>query len=500
MAPFSLPALLRGFLAPLPRRAARLPRRRPGLRPTLESLEDRLTPTSTAINVPPTQTVMSTATLTYSAATGNAITVSGDTTGAIESIFLQSSSGTMRVTNTAGGAALFNNGTAGVGISGTESQINGALDGLVFTPVTSASSSTQWINGLVITGTATAQTLVNVIGTGIFASPTVSGPTTIMVPDYVKQTVFSAVRGNAITVNSPDAGTIPVAVYIQSVQGSFTVPAPATGVTVTGQGTNLVSLSGTVTAINAALNGLFYQLWPGVTSDFFNVKIVDVFGTTNRTNTATLGTTVTAVATTSPTISGPSAITVLAGVPTVFSPANGNAITITDPAAGTTIPVAVYIQGLRGSFTVPSTPGVTVTVTRPNFLSLSGTVPALNAALDGLTYQINAGATSDIFNVLVVDNLGFTNRTQQATLTVTVTPGSASAAQAAATASGSSGASAAPVFATTSGPNGPTVTVQAPSGDTLNLNPSTGIIATIGGVTFVNSTSAAEQVLREAAP
>jgi hypothetical protein len=67
--------------------------------------------------------------------------------------------------------------------------------------------------------------------------------------------VFSTANGNAITVSDSDSGTLTTT--LTSTNGALTLSAFA-GATITGNGTSLLTISGTATAINGALNGLSY--------------------------------------------------------------------------------------------------------------------------------------------------------------------------------------------------------------------------------------------------
>jgi hypothetical protein len=68
--------------------------------------------------------------------------------------------------------------------------------------------------------------------------------------------VFSSAKGNAITVGDAEGGTLTVALGVAS--GKLTL-GTTSGVTVSGNGTASVSVSGTVAAINTALDGLTYR-------------------------------------------------------------------------------------------------------------------------------------------------------------------------------------------------------------------------------------------------
>jgi hypothetical protein len=69
--------------------------------------------------------------------------------------------------------------------------------------------------------------------------------------------VFSAATNNPITVSDPDAGTDPVRVTLAATAGALTLAGTA-NLTVSGNGTATVVLTGAVADINAALDGAHY--------------------------------------------------------------------------------------------------------------------------------------------------------------------------------------------------------------------------------------------------
>lgn len=70
--------------------------------------------------------------------------------------------------------------------------------------------------------------------------------------------VFSQVTGNRILVSDPDAGASPLRVTLTAPDGILTLGSTA-GVTVTGNGTGTLIVTGSATAINTALNGLTFH-------------------------------------------------------------------------------------------------------------------------------------------------------------------------------------------------------------------------------------------------
>jgi Bacterial cadherin-like domain len=76
--------------------------------------------------------------------------------------------------------------------------------------------------------------------------------------------VFSTATGNVLTISDPDAGAGSVRVKVATDHGTLTLSSTA-GLTVSGNGTGLIKITGTLADINAALNGLTLQGEAGYT-------------------------------------------------------------------------------------------------------------------------------------------------------------------------------------------------------------------------------------------
>src|SRR6185295_2664883 len=69
---------------------------------------------------------------------------------------------------------------------------------------------------------------------------------------------FSSANGNAISIADVDAGGSNVQVTLAATNGVLTLAGTA-GLTVSGNGTGTVTVTGTLTNINTAINGLVFQ-------------------------------------------------------------------------------------------------------------------------------------------------------------------------------------------------------------------------------------------------
>lgn len=113
---------------------------------------------------------------------------------------------------------------------------------------------------------------------------------------------------------------------------------------------------------------------------------------------------------TAPTVSSPAGITTAVNAPVQFSAANGNAITVGDPDSGAN-PIQLQLSVTSGTLTLFTTAGLTFTVgdgTVDSSMTLTGTVSAINAALDGLVYSPANGFNGADRLLITINDLGNT--------------------------------------------------------------------------------------------
>jgi uncharacterized delta-60 repeat protein len=91
-----------------------------------------------------------------------------------------------------------------------------------------------------------------------------------------------------------------------------------------------------------------------------------------------------------------------------FSSANGNAISVSDPDATTTV-IQVSLTVLHGNLTLAGTAGLTFQVgdgKADGTMTFRGTIAAINAALNGLTYTPDRGFVGSDGLTITTDDLG----------------------------------------------------------------------------------------------
>lgn len=224
---------------------------------------------------------------------------------------------------------------------------------------------------------------------------------------------FSDANGNAITVSDVDSGSQTLTVTLTAAHGALFAGSLA-GVTVSGQGTSTLVVTGTANAINAALDGLVYR--PGADYEGADSLVVS---TSDNGNTGEGG----VLVTTSPGISitvtpvndapinhVPATITGFEDTPLVFSTANGNAISVSDvDARSGEITVTLRVSDgwdAKASLTLGTTAGLSaVSGNGTEYVTLTGTVTAVNTALQGLSYSAPTNTSgTDILVMTTTDN------------------------------------------------------------------------------------------------
>ena len=111
---------------------------------------------------------------------------------------------------------------------------------------------------------------------------------------------------------------------------------------------------------------------------------------------------------TAPTISGPPAVTTNIDTLVTFSSTNGNAISVNDPDAGSS-PIQVRLSVTTGLLSLSTTAGLTFSVgngVSNQTMTMTGTVAAIQAAMNGLQYTPQPGFSGADRLIIEVDDLG----------------------------------------------------------------------------------------------
>lgn len=233
-------------------------------------------------------------------------------------------------------------------------------------------------------------------GTPVNDAPFNRLPAIAQATDQNVPLVFSTANANPIRINDPDAGSSDVQVTLSSQNGILQLGSTANLTSFSGDGTNTITLEGSLVNINAALEGLRFSPTTDfqgngsitvTTNDLGNTGIggaksdTDTFTITvnNSTiNNAPINTVPEPQIVDEPTNQNPTKI--------IFSSASGNALGVTDSDAGSGI-IQVSLVASMGSLTLGSTTGLaSFTGNTSANIVLTGTVAAINTALEGLQY------------------------------------------------------------------------------------------------------------------
>jgi hypothetical protein len=400
------PRALAALIHCITRLATRPSRPFPQSRLFVEELESRLTPSGALIVAPVTLSRPTDAPVTFSTNAGTAITVSDSAIGnGQDTVYVQALGGTLTANNTSALAAIGGNGSSLVTLTGTLAALNAALDGLVYVPPTQFSGLTGLDALIVPSSGPDVSAFVSLdFADGLTiqfpASPSLNGDQSL---------TFSAANGNAIAVTDPSNFGGTDTVWIEVSDGTLALGNQAGIGALSGDYTSFIELTGTLPQINTALDGLTYtpsSSFPGL--QYLSISVFDSGGAS-----ASASTPITVIAGNfAPTLDGPLSQEIPGTGVLSFSPANGNAITLADPDSGDSIET-LYLETTTGSLAVLNTAGLTSiqftqspTYSIVHYLTIAGTVPAVNAAFNGLEYQAFPGTASDSLFISVTDSSG----------------------------------------------------------------------------------------------
>ncbi|MHA6194443.1 DUF4347 domain-containing protein [Pseudomonas wadenswilerensis] len=368
------------------------------------------------------------------------VTVTEDTLSPVTGIILSdvdSASGTLTLTVGAGnlsgtsasGVTVSGTGTA-LTLTGTLTAINNfiAAGSLKYTPALNSNTSVTLGLSLDTASVSTDTRNLTLDITPVNDAPTISGPVSINVTEDVAKSMAG------ITFGDVDSGTGSVRVIFSVANGNGTFTATASsGVTVTNNGTNSITLEGTVADINTLVsNGRLTYLGA---LNATGVKTMSISINDNG-NTGSGGalqvnaniSLVIAAVNDAPVNNLPAAQTVFQDGSLVFNSANGNLITITDVDAGGNT-VKLTLTSVNGQMTLGSIVGLSFSTgdgTNDTSMVFTGTLAAINAALNGLTFTPLAGYNGTGSITFESDDQGYSGsggvKTDTDVLAITIAP------------------------------------------------------------------------------
>ena len=336
-----------------------------------------------------------------------------DADGDLSTVALSVANGRLTVSLVGGatiGAGANNSGA--LTLSGSQTQINSALASLSYQGNLNFNGG-DTLNALATDGTAlSTSTSFAITVTAVNDAPLLQLPAAQAVAENTPL-VFNAANGNSIAFSDADAAAGSVQATLSVSNGTLTLASVAGLTFTTGDGLSdaTMTFSGTLAAINAALDGLGYlgaSNYSG--ADSLQLALNDQGNSGSGGAQTTVGSVAIAVSgvNNAPTISAPAAQSVNEDSNLVFSGAN--AITLADIDAGSG-PLAVVLTVAQGSLALAGTTGLTFTVgtgSNDATMSFSGTLAAINGAMNGLIYRGNADFSGADNLQITVDDQGNT--------------------------------------------------------------------------------------------
>jgi hypothetical protein len=335
----------------------------------------------------------------FSNADGNAISISDvDAGSGAMQVSLSVTNGVLTLSGVAGLTFTLGDGAADAAMTftGSLTAINTALDGLSFAPTAGyfgAATLTIAANDQGHSGGPAQSDTDNL---AITVTPVNDAPVNTLPGDQTTDedtpVVFASAAGNAISIADPDAGANPVQVSLTAMSGVISL-ATVAGLSFTlgdGAADAALTFTGTMTDINAALDGLSFA----PTADYSGSASLTIVtndqghaGGGPLSDTDTVNITVNPV-NDAPMNHMPAATTVDEDATLVFSSGNGNAISISDVDAGAD-PVQVSLSITNGLLTLSGAAGLTFTVgdgAADAAMTFTGALTDINAALEGLSF------------------------------------------------------------------------------------------------------------------
>jgi VCBS repeat-containing protein len=398
---------------------------------TVVSVNDA--PVNTA---PATQSVNEDTNLTFSTANNNSISVFDVESSAVQ-VKLTVTQGSLTLAGISGLNFSSGNGTANSSMTftGTQSNINAALNGLIYRGLTNYNGNDTLVielsdlgnNGTssVLTDTDSVSITVNPVND----APVNSVPTAAQTVNEDENLTFTAAGGNPLSVSDIEASSLQVSLSVSN--GSLTLSQTA-GLAFsvgTGSSNSAMTFVGAKSDVNAALSGLVYRgnlNFNG--SDTLTVTTSDQGATGSG---GALTTTDTVSLSVSPVNDAP-----VNAVPTsqntsedsdiVFSSSNGNTISVADVEASN---VQVTLQVDNGVLIPSASTGLTFTAgsgAGASLLTFTGSQANVNGALSGLTFHPNSNYNGSATLSIQTSDLGGAGSggtlTDSDSISLTITP------------------------------------------------------------------------------
>ncbi len=367
-----------------------------------------------AVGVPPVNSLPSPQTtnedspLIFSAAAGNALSVS-DADNATLTVQITVTNGTFSLGGSAG-VIVSGNGTFSVTATGATTDLIKAIDNSVFRPVADYNGgATLQMNSSDNNGESDLDVLA--ITVTAFNDPPLN-----VVPAAVQIATEDVPKAFTFSVTDVDIGGAPVRMTLSSTNASLITLSTTAGLTFT-QGDGLddadLSFSGTLPAVNAALNGLIVTPSPNFIG---NSTLVITSSDQGATGAGSPGVdndvvTISWQAVNDPPVNNvPSAQSMVEDGVLVFNAGNSNTISVGDVDATTAL-LQVTLSASNGVLTLGNSALVTFTSgdgTADPSMTFNGTLASLNTALAGTSYAPAVNFAGSATLTLLTNDFGNT--------------------------------------------------------------------------------------------
>lgn len=384
--------------------------------------------------VPATQAGSEDTSLIFSVANGNALTVADADAGAgAVEITLTATNGAATLASLTGLTFSVGDGTAdgSMTFTGSIADVNAALDGLAFTPAANfagAATLTLAVDDQGNAGAGGAQSDTDAVTINLAA---INDAPALALPAAIAVTEDAASALTGFSVSDPDAGVSNLEMTLTIASGALAATSGA-GVTVLGSGSDTLTLTGTTADINAfiAASGVTFTTAADATAALTLSVAIDDLGNTGaggaQSDSGSITLNVTAV-NDAPINTTPGAQTTAFNTSLVLSNGNGNRLSIADLDAGAGS-LAIVLTATNGTLTLGSLAGLTFSTgdgTADAVLAFTGTLAAIDAALDGMIFTPTPGYSGPASVRLQTDDQGNTGGgalTDDDTVSITVLP------------------------------------------------------------------------------
>jgi hypothetical protein len=379
-----------------------------------------VTPYPPSITAPASASLSENGSLTFSTGSGNVISIADANPGAVDSVSLSVGQGTLTLSTTTGLIITGLNGTASFTVSGSVSNLNSALNGLVYKPTALYVGADSLAVSLTDPGDNLSAMKNVSLAVNALPSPAISAPANALV-NMNGTLVFSSANGNLISVVDAGAGANSDSLTLSVAHGTLTL-STTSGLTFasgTSNGTASFTVTGTVANLNAALSGLIYKPTANYTgSDSLAVSITDPGDVESASTSVALGVGL-------PSITAPATAFIAVNTSLVFSSTNNNAVSVADSGPGNNTD-SLTLSVAHGTLTLSTTTGLTFASGTSNgtaSFTVTGSIANLNAALSGMSYKPTTGYTgSDSVAISLKDSVDGLSASTNVAVTISSPP------------------------------------------------------------------------------